>query len=85
MGDITTVLQAPKRTEKWKIRNTDFYDGNSCKVADPYESNDYNRKEAVMVKELEMGYMLKLVFRQCDKYSEIPAEGGGRSLFKYDI
>lgn len=38
-----------------------------------------------MVKELEMGYMLKLVFRQCDKYSEIPAEGGERSLFKYDI
>lgn len=61
MGDVTTVLQTPKRTEKWKIRNTDFFDRNSCKVINPYESNDHNRKEAIMVKNLEMGYMLKLV------------------------
>lgn len=58
---MKSILQTPKRTAKWKIRITDFFDGKPCTVKNPYGSNDQKRKEAIMAKELEMGFMLKLV------------------------
>lgn len=44
-----------------KIRNTNFFDGNSCIVTNPYESNERIRTKSLVVKELEIGYLLKLV------------------------
>lgn len=61
MGGVTSVLQTSERIEKQKIRNTNFFDGNSCIVTNPYESNERIRMKSLVVKELEIGYLLKLV------------------------
>lgn len=50
-----------KRTAKWKVRITDFFDGRSCKVSNPHGKNDHKRKEGIMAKEIDTSYMLKLV------------------------